>query len=149
MKKLMLCLVCTLGLLLCGCIDTKKLGREAVEGGIEAVESRLVELRGSEARKAIAGAMREGFSELDIDPNLDGTIDHNEYFAFQRLIAERAILGLASGKSLEEVKSEAISIEKAVGVSGGLSALFVILLNLIRNRSRRKDLAAILEENKK
>jgi len=146
-KKLMLCFVSILGLsFFSGCLDTKKLGREAVEGGIEAVESRLVHLVDKDARKAIAGAMANGFTELDIDPNLDGVVDHGEWFGFQQKIAQRAISGLASGKSLAEVQSQAISIEKAAGVSGGFSAVFVLLLNLIRNRTRRKDLADIVKK---
>ena len=82
--RTMLIVVIAMAALTSGCINAKKYGRQAADGALEAVESRLIQLRGDKAREHIANAMKEGFSEIDVDPNLDGEINQEEFFAFQR-----------------------------------------------------------------
>jgi len=145
-----------------GCLQV--VGRQVAEGAIQAVESKVIELTGDKAREAIAEALKEGFAETDIDPNLDGNIDWAEWKSFQKIYGKREaskfyktlemeIKAVMQGQktisqaitdtktAVKKQGGEALSFETTAGLSGLISALGIFALNWNRNRTRKKDLA--------
>ena len=153
MSKYLLMILIVASVVMTGCINAKKYGRQAADGALEAVESRLVQLEGKQARDHISNAMREGFAEIDVDPNLDGRISHEEFFSFQgkvqAFILQDAFEGFQSGKTFGEIKERAIGLEKTFGISGILAAPAMLALNTIRNKTRKKQMDEISESNGK
>jgi len=139
-------MVIAIAIAMTGCWDGLK--RSAINSAEEYADSKLIELNGKEATREIAWAIKHQFLETDVDPNLDGTINWEEYTDWQSRkqayvmngAVKIATEGFASGETIESIKSKIESeygtLWESLGGSSLITLLGMWLLNKRRNKTR-------------
>jgi hypothetical protein len=137
--RLTILLLCLLPL--CGCQAAVNYAENKALGY---AETKVTEITGEHYDKLVDLAVKNGFTVVDLDPNMDGQIDLGEQWnwqiKFQRHQITEAGKEFARTGDLKAAQDRLWDGQDIALLSGAITAVGGVAVNALRNRTRKKAL---------